>query len=444
MFKRIFISYLAVLLISFATLSIAFSFTVRQYLITDTIQNLHRVAEILSTTAQPGGHGGSHQMRGTFFSLANRLAYADYILFQPDGNILDSSDTETYPFGSHIDNEAFLNLAFGQAGEKSIVQKNQVAVVYPVIIAEDRSRAALVLYSHLDLLTQLNRSLLGILALALGAGILVSLLAGAFATRVVIGPLQQLKTRAGELARRQFTGKLDINTGDELEELAETFNEMAGRLAEYDRVQKDFFQKASHELKTPLMSVQGYAEAIKEGIIPPEEREQSLEVIIKESRRMKALVDELLYLSKMETLKDSYTFEPLELKDAVVDAVHAIRSLAFDRGITVDTVFLPGSSFIKGDPEKIHRLLLNVFSNALRHAHTNVTIGIDDHLITVEDDGTGFQQDEEEKIFTPFYHGDNGGSGLGLAISRAIVEEHGGRISAEISPYGGALIKIVF
>ena len=444
MFKRIFGSYLLVLFISFAVLALAFSLTVRQYLINDAIQNLHRVAETLSATAaQPGMHGGGH-MRGAFFNLANRVAYADYLLLEANGMIIDSSDVETYPPGNQVNNEAFLNLAFEPDVSETLVEKNLVAVVYPVKIAGYRNEAALILYSHLDLLIQLNRSILNILALALGAGIAVSLLAGAFATRIVVGPLQKLKNRAGELARRQFAGKLSIKTGDELEELAETFNEMAGQLAEYDRVQKAFFQKASHELKTPLMSVQGYAEALKEGVIPAAEREQSLDIIIRESQRMKALVDEFLYLSKMETLKETYTFEPVDLEDAVREAVHAVQSLAFDKRVTINTTVNPDKVAIKGDPEKIHRLLLNILGNALRHARHNVTISVDGTIITVEDDGPGFQSGEKEKIFAPFYHGENGGSGLGLTISRAIVEKHGGKISAGESSSGGAIIKIDF
>lgn len=444
MFKRIFISYLAVLFISFAVLALAFSLTVRQYLINDTIQSLHRVAETLSTTAtQPGTQGGGH-MRGAFFNLANRVAYADYILVQPDGTVIDSSDLDVNPPGTVITNEAFLNLASKPEIAGSFVEKNLVAVVYPVIIAGESSKAALILYSRLDLLTQLNRSLLNILALALGAGIAVSLIAGALATRVVVGPLQQLKNRAGELARRQFSGRLTINTGDELEELADTFNEMADQLAEYDRVQKEFFQNASHELKTPLMSVQGYAEAMREGVIPPEEAEQSLEIIIRESRRMKALVDEFIYLSKMETLKENYNFEPVSLDDAVREAVHSVQSLALDKGITIDTTVVPDNSTILGDPEKIHRLLLNILSNALRYARKYVTININGPTITIEDDGPGFKADELEKVFDPFYRGENGGSGLGLSISRAIVDKHRGTISAGENPTGGAQIKLDF
>ncbi len=445
MFKRIFLGYLAVLLVSFAVLTLAFSFTVRQYLINDTIRSLHRVAETLSASTVPQGmHGGGQQMRGAFFSLANRIAYADYLLLDYDGTIIDSSDLEAYPPGEMNTKEAFNKLAFGAGSDDSLVERNLVAVAYQVIISGEPSDAVLILYSQLDLLTQLNRGILGILGLALGAGIIVALFAGALATRVVVGPLQQLKTRANELARRRFDGKLVIKTGDEIEELADTFNNMARQLAEYDHAQKDFFQKASHELKTPLMSVQGYAEALKEGVIPPEEAQQSLDIIIKESRRMKALVDEFIYLTKMETLKESYSFEPVALDDTVREAIYAVHSLALENSISIETKIKAANNVINGDPEKLHRLLLNILGNALRHARQKITVTISSSSVVIEDDGPGFIDTDLEKAFDPFYRGDNGGSGLGLAISRAIVEKHGGEITISNGADGGATIRINF
>ncbi len=446
MFRRIFTGYLAVLIISFAVLALAFSFTVRQYLVTDTVRSLYRVAETLSTSAiEPGMHG-SGQMRGAFFNLANRIAYAEFVLIKPDGTILDSSDIETYPPGAEMLNEAFLELAFSGEDGESMVERNRVAVSFPVVMGGDRERASLILYSQLDLLTQLNRSILGILAFAAGAGIIVSVIAGFFATRVVVGPLQQLKTRAVELSRRQFNGKLSIHTGDEVEELAETFNEMAGRLAEYDRSQKDFFQKASHELKTPLMSIQGYAEALKDEIITEkEDREQSLDIIIKESGRMKALVDQFIYLSKMETLNESYSFEQVDLKEALKEAVEAINSLALENNITIDISHDDKEHIIMGDPEKIHRLLLNLLSNALNYAESKITVYLREKSLVVSDDGPGFASDDLEKIFDPFFNtSKKEGSGLGLAISKAIVEKHRGSITVGNNPDRGARIEISF
>ncbi len=445
MFKRIFTGYLAVLIISFVVLTLAFTLTVRLYLINDTIGSLYRVARTLSSNPVEAGIHGGGQMRGAHFRLANRIAYAEYVLVTADGTIIGSSDFKAYPAGAKMLNESFMKLATGENREQSLVKSNRVAVSFPFIISGEDTAASLILYSELDILTQLNRSILGILSFAAAAGIVVSLVSGVFVTRVVVGPLQQLKIKADQLARRQFSGRVEIDTGDEVEELAETFNEMAGRLAEYDRAQKVFFQKASHELKTPLMSIQGYAEGIKDGIIPAAEQARSLEIIIKESKRMKALVDEFIYLSKMETLKENYSFEKLSLKEALAEARHSVNSLALEKNIEVTATITPADSTIDGDPEKIHRLLLNILGNALHYAREKVWISLKDRELEIADDGPGFPLDDRDRIFDPFSsQGRKGGSGLGLAISRAIVENHGGQITAGNRPGGGAVIRVSF
>jgi signal transduction histidine kinase len=335
-----------------------------------------------------------------------------------------------------------MEIAFSDHGDKSFISDDCVAVAYPIATEGKSSGAALILYTEPDLLNQLNRALTGILALALAAGITFSLVAGVLATRVIVKPLSQLKNRAIELSARHFDRKLEINTGDELEELAEAFNEMGERLSAYDHAQKDFFQKASHELKTPLMSIQGYAEAVKDGVIPPEEAEQGLEIIIREAERMKALVDQFLYISKMDKMGDDFSPIKLNLERAAEEAVEAVRSLAIEKGLSLEVYTASESGFIYADPEKIHRLFLNILGNAIRHAHKKVTIRIINKTVTIDDDGPGFKNGDEEKVFDPFYSEASGGSGLGLAISRAIVEGHEGTISAENKPEGGARIII--
>jgi len=444
MFKRIFTGYLIVLFVSFTVLALAFTLTVRQYLINDTVRSLHRVAETLSASAIQEEMHGSGRMRGAFFNLANRIAYADYVLIEPDGTIIESSDLESYPPGAEMLNEDFLELAFGDAETESLVERDRVAVEFPVIRGTDQSKASLILYSQLDILTQLNYSILGILVFAGGIGAIVSLFAGIFATRYAVDPLKQLKERARELAGRNFDSKLEIKTGDEIEELADTFNDMAGQLAEYDRAQKEFFQKSSHELKTPLMSIQGYAEALKDGIIPADEKEQSLDIIIKESGRMKKLVDQFIYLSKMESPNEKYNFDELSLEEAVNEAIHAVQSLALEKNIEINTSFESSGTLIEADPEKIHRLLLNLLSNALQYAENTITVTLKEGMIHIEDDGPGFEPEQLKNIFDPFScKTGNGGSGLGLAISRAIVEKHGGSISAKNNgESGGAEIRV--
>ena len=147
----------------------------------------------------------------------------------------------------------------------------------------------------------------------------------------------------------------------------------------------------------------------------------------------------------METVQESYRFEPLNLENSAREAVHAVQSLALEKEIEIEINCDPNCSLdVRGDPEKIHRLLLNILGNALRSANKKVTITVGSGSLITEDDGPGFNPADLEKIFNPFFSGHKEGSGLGLAISRAIVENHGGTIKAANRSGGGAAITITF
>lgn len=445
MFRRIFLGYLAVLIVSLTVLALSFSLAIRHYMINDTLNRLNREAENLSILAAQriGMNRGGHMHRITF-QLVNTIVHADHILAYKNGEIIDSSNTELYPPGTIIENQSFIDMAAEPAINSSSIGQDYVAAVYPVVTTPPSQEAVLILYSRLDLLSQLNKTITVILVYALGAAVVISLIIAMLVTRIVIDPLQKLKNRAAELTQRQFRGRLDIKTGDELEELANTFNEMTEQLEKYDLNQKSFFQQASHELKTPLMSIQGYAEALHDEVIPRSEEKAGLAIITRESERMKSLVEKFIYLSKMESLYEKNPYIPVNLKETVQEAVDAMQGLTIDRGISIKIDSLDGESIVAGDPEKIHRLFLNLIGNALRYANKNITITLNKLIIQVDDDGAGFQNNEIERVFEPFYRSDDGGSGLGLTISRAIVKEHHGLITAGNNPDGGARITIVF
>jgi signal transduction histidine kinase len=119
--------------------------------------------------------------------------------------------------------------------------------------------------------------------------------------------------------------------------------------------------------------------------------------------------------------------------------------LAFENNIIIKIESSPDKEIcIWADPEKIHRLYLNLLSNALRYANKKIVIKINGPELTIKDDGPGFSSADLSQVFKPFYRGKEGGSGLGLAITRAIVEQQGGSISASNSSQGGALVKILF
>ena len=266
---------------------------------------------------------------------------------------------------------------------------------------------------------------------------------GIFFARSIAKPIIVLKNRAEALSRRDFDSKVKINTGDELEELADTINKMASVLKEYDIAQKKFLQNASHELKTPLMSIQGYAEGLKDGVF--ENNEQALNIIVEESTRLKKIVEELIFLSKLETMEDFYRFCPESMNEVVQKSIEKIKSIALKNNININSIICNDAT-ISIDKDKITEALINIFGNCLRHAKSEINVITTNEEkyfeIVINDDGEGFEEKELKNIFERFYKGNKGDTGLGLAITKVIIEKHKGMITATNGKNGGAEFRI--
>lgn len=300
-----------------------------------------------------------------------------------------------------------------------------------------------VLYTEIAPVNQLIKNMLFILLFTILLTSLVTAVIGVLIGRSIVRPIILLKNRAHSLAQRDFDTQVRLDTQDELEELAAAINKMASELKTYDAAQKKFLQNASHELKTPLMSIQGYAEGLKDGIF--ENNDQALDIIIEESSRLKRIVEELIYLSKLETMEDFYTFTPESIFKILNGSIEKINGLAMKNSLKVN-VMLYKDVVIELDQDKLTQALINILGNCLRYAKSeiNITTANDGKFyeILIQDDGEGFAPHEPPKIFDRFYKGKKGNTGLGLAITKVIIEKHGGTIEAANSINGGAEFKI--
>lgn len=301
----------------------------------------------------------------------------------------------------------------------------------------------IILYTPVAPIHQIGRAMLVPLIFALIIIALLAVIAGIIFSRSIARPIIALQKRAELLSKRDFDTKVNINTGDELEDLAKTIDKMAAELKEYDNAQKRFLQNASHELKTPLMSIQGYAEGIRDGVF--EDNERALEIISEESIRLKKIVDELIYLSKLETMDDFYRLSKESCADILKSSVEKVESLALKNGIKINTI-LSRDFTITVDRDKFVQALINILGNCLRHAKSEVVITScrkeDWLVIEIYDDGEGLDDADLKNIFERFYKGKKGNTGLGLAITKVIIEKHRGSIKAENRPDGGAQFTI--
>lgn len=274
--------------------------------------------------------------------------------------------------------------------------------------------------------------------------ILSYVLLRAVANRVA-KPIKQLVGLSQRLGTGDFQGEDFSFKTQELKELNESLNDSALKLSTYQENQKVFFQNVSHELRTPLTNIHGYAEGLLYGVF---DKEEGAQVIKNESLRLEKLVDNLLYLSRIqanESLVEEKTRISLrELLLTTGELVSArARMLGIDFKVCVEkdlTLSLYYSEMERG--------LENLLTNALRYAKSQVVLagGIQDQdvWITVSDDGPGIEKGKEEDIFLRFHKGSDGNHGIGLSIAKACVQRQGGRIFADRAELGGARFTMIW
>ena len=195
--------------------------------------------------------------------------------------------------------------------------------------------------------------------------------------------------------------------------------------------QQTFFQNASHELKTPLMAIQGYAEGIQAGVM---DAGGAAEVILEESDRMTELVDELLDISKIDMGRQRLTLSEMDIRELLYDSIRAVEPTAAAGGIAIVPDFPEEPVMVSCDDTRLRRAVTNILSNGVRYARSELclTCRTDKRntTIRIQDDGDGIAEEDLPHIFDRFYMGKSGKSGIGLALTKEIIHLHRGTIRA--------------
>ena len=195
--------------------------------------------------------------------------------------------------------------------------------------------------------------------------------------------------------------------------------------------QQTFFQNASHELKTPLMAIQGYAEGIQAGVM---DTASAAEVILAESDRMTELVDELLDISKIDMGRQQLALSEMDVRELLYDSIRAVEPTAAAGGITITPDFPETPIMVSCDDTRLRRAVTNILSNGVRYAHSQLRLTCRTEkrhvTIRIQDDGDGIAEEDFPHIFDRFYMGKSGKSGIGLALTKEIIHLHKGTIRA--------------
>jgi signal transduction histidine kinase len=193
------------------------------------------------------------------------------------------------------------------------------------------------------------------------------------------------------------------------------------------------------------MSIQGYAEGIKYGVI--DDKDKAAQIIIDESKRLSSIVEDLLYLSKMDSMQEELKIEPLNGENLLRSCIERVSGVALSMNKAINLQIENNDNILNVDEESFSRAIINIIGNSLRYAKNNIYISLNKTAgttsIMIKDDGCGFNDEDMGKIFDRFYKGKGGKYGLGLAITKAIIEKHKGNITAGNNDGGGAYFKIL-
>jgi heavy metal sensor kinase len=299
-----------------------------------------------------------------------------------------------------------------------------------------------------------RRRFLLIMGAVLPFGLLLATVGGWVLARRALKPVDRMTQAARRISGEYLAGRLqETGTGDELDRLAKTLNDMLGRLDDSFHQTRQFSADAAHELQTPLTILKGEIEVALRSSRSPEEYRGVLTSSLEEIDRISSLVAGLLLLARVDRGVLRLDLKPLELHKLLGEVGEQMQLLAENHSVSLDYGSVEPVS-IQGDREHFKRLLLNLIDNAIKYtpAGGRVTLSLrcDGNLahLGISDTGMGLTQDEQKQIFNRFYRAaearsqNGGGAGLGLSIAQSIAVAHEGRIEVESAPGQGSTFTV--
>ena len=279
---------------------------------------------------------------------------------------------------------------------------------------------------------------------ATGIALLIGLFLAGLISRSVARPLRKIAAATAQVAQGDLDLDLAVTGPNEVVQLAQQFEHMAAEVKASRQAQREFIANVSHDLKTPLTSIQGFSQAILEGVAKDLERtERAAQVIHEESLRMGRLVDQLLDLAKLDAGQVKLVQAPVDIDTLLKRVVERMTPAAARKEIELRYTG-EGGVWLQGDPDRLMQVFMNLIDNAIRHTPTGGRITCTEKRaysdtslveITVSDTGPGIPPEDLPHVFDRFYQVDKargrGSSGLGLAIVQEVVAAHGGTVGVE-------------
>lgn len=264
-----------------------------------------------------------------------------------------------------------------------------------------------------------------------------------FVTFSMVKPLRSMADATRSFANGNFSVRINRGGYEEIDQLAESFNQMAATLGNIDSMHRNFTANVSHELKTPMTTIAGFVDGLLDGTIPPEKQSHYLSIVSEEIKRLSRLTKSMLTLSRIEAGEAKMSSENVECSSVIVETLLSFEKKIEDRDLDIRGLDVINKFYLEGDRDMLHQVFYNLIENAVKFTPNNgyISFYVNDRDteidISIRNSGDGFDETEMGMVFERFYKTDSSrgldttGVGLGLNIVKQIIALHNGQIHVD-------------
>lgn len=435
--------YLGILLFSFSILGFALSMAFSRYYINEKEEALVKQGEKIS--AQFAQSDVSVSRLTKELQILEEYMNASVFIINKTGEIYVSGENQEW-IGQTITDEAIKGVLKGkivtvEGKINGMFTESVLTVGYPITIRDKTIGGIFMCIS----MPEIEKNIDGMYE----AGIvcmIISIAVGVFlvyiSSRRISQPLMEMNAAAKDIAGGNFERRISNSNNDEVGQLAESLNNMAESLFAHEKESRDFIANISHDLRSPLTSIQGFLNAIIDGTIQQEKQEYYLNIILEETQRLTNLTNNIVDLSRAQSSGISLKKAEFDINELIRDSLEKIQPRFDDKKISAEVIFAEESTIVMADAEIIQRVFQNLIDNALKFTRQGGKIEIETLFpkeknkifISVRDNGKGIGEEDQKHIFDRFFKADASrgedkkGGGLGLSIVKEFIKAHGEKI----------------
>lgn len=438
-FRRLFWTYAAILILVFASVSLSVAVFTDNFVVNQHVKNITSVSKSIEyQTLVSEIEDSSARAKMSYKNLIKEWAgylRADIIITNAKGQtIVNTGNVREVP-----DDLLQRVISGNMIKEKTTFDGAYHSEIFAVGIPVNYQGAVVGAMFFNTPVLNLRKTTVELFSMLILSSTLAMVIAGILVyiqSRRISKPIGEINKAAQRIASGKYDKRVAVTSRDEIGQLASSFNFMADSIETLEKTRSEFISDVSHELRTPMTSVSGFAQGILDGTIPEEKRDEYLGIILNESKRLTKMVNDMLEMSKMTSSEYKLNISAFDLNELTRLCIISLGSKIDEKNLDINVDFDRDVLKVLGDRDAIQRVIINLLDNAVKFSYPNTTVTITSKrdknraLFSVGNFGDGVSSEDMRNIFNRFYKTDKsrvtdkGGAGLGLSFVKNIMSLH--------------------